>query len=83
MLGGNAEHMATHEMRRLGFSEELITESTGYSDTTDEEILNARKTFQELNEKYKNEIRPEAEAVVEAGGPVCHWYRAARVAACR
>lgn len=68
MLGGNAEHMATHEMRRLGFSEELITESTGYSDTTDEEILNARKTFQELNEKYKNEIRPEAEAVVEAGG---------------
>ncbi len=68
MLGGNAEHMATHGMRRMGFSEEMITESTGYSDTTDEEILNARKTFQELNEKYKNEIRPEAEEVVKAGG---------------
>ena len=68
MLGGNAEHMATHEMRRMGFSEELIAESTGYSDTTDEEIIHARETFKELNEKYKAEIRPETEEVVAAGG---------------
>ena len=68
MLGGNAEHMATHEMRRLGFSEELITESTSYSETTDEEILNARRTFKELNLKYKEQIRPEAEEVAKAGG---------------
>ncbi|MBE7026586.1 MAG: preprotein translocase subunit SecA [Ruminococcaceae bacterium] len=68
MLGGNAEHMATHEMRRLGFSEELIVESTSYSETTDEEILNARRTFKELNLKYKEQIRPEAEEVAEAGG---------------
>ena len=68
MLGGNAEHMAIDEMRRLGFSEELIVESMSYSDTDDEEILNARKTFEELNLKYKEQIRPEAEEVAAAGG---------------
>ncbi len=68
MLGGNAEHMATHEMRKLGFSEELIAESTGYSETDDEDILNARNTFRELNQKYKQQIKPEAQEVSEAGG---------------
>ncbi len=68
MLGGNAEYMAKTEMRRMQFSEELISESTGYSDTADEEILNARKTFKELNEKYKEQIKEEAEEVKEAGG---------------
>ena len=32
------------------------------------EVLAARKTFQELEDKYKEEIRPEAEKVCEAGG---------------
>ena len=68
MLGGNAEHMATREMRRMGFSEELIAESTGYSETDDEEIINARNTFKELNRKYKEQIMPEAEEVSRAGG---------------
>ena len=36
--------------------------------TDDEELLNARKTFRELNEKYKDEIKDEAEKVREAGG---------------
>ena len=35
MLGGNAEHMAKADLRREGFSEELIVESTGHADTTD------------------------------------------------
>lgn len=68
LLGGNAEYMAKHEMKRMGFSEELINESTGYGETTDEEILNARQTFKELNEKYKEQIKPEAQEVIEAGG---------------
>ncbi len=67
-LGGNAEYLAKAEMRRLGFSEELIVESTGFGETDDEEILGARRTFQELEAKYKEEIRPEEEAVKEAGG---------------
>ena len=67
-LGGNAEYLAKAEMRRLVFSEELIVESTGFGETDDEEILGARRTFQELEAKYKEEIRPEEEAVKEAGG---------------
>ncbi|WP_085831927.1 preprotein translocase subunit SecA [Clostridium merdae] len=68
MLGGNAEYMAKSEMRRMGFSEELISESTAYSDTQDPEILEARKTYVELNEKYKEQIRPIAEEVRSLGG---------------
>ena len=68
MLGGNPEYLAKAEMRRMGFAEELIVESTAYGETDDQEILNARQTFQELNDKYKAEIKPEAEAVREAGG---------------
>ncbi len=68
MLGGNAEYMAKAEMERMGFTEELIAESTGFSETQDDEILHARETFKTLQEKYKEEIRPEAEAVAAAGG---------------
>ena len=67
-LGGNAEFLATSEMRRMGLSEELIVESTNYGDTTDEEILQARETFRTLEAKYKEEIEPEAEKVRDAGG---------------
>ena len=68
MLGGNAEYMAKAEMRRMQYSEELINEADAHSDTEDEEILEARKTFQELNNKYKEATKGEAEAVREAGG---------------
>ena len=68
MLGGNAEYLAKHEMAKRDFSEELIAEATGFGDTDDEEILNARKVFTELNEKFKKEIQPEHDEVLELGG---------------
>ncbi len=68
ILGGNAEYMAKSSMRKQGYPEELIEEATGYAETDNEEILEARKTFQELNEKYKEEIKGEADQVREAGG---------------
>lgn len=68
VLGGNAEYMAKDEMRKSGFYEELINEATAYGDTEDEEILNARETFKELNKKYKKHIIEEAEKVRKAGG---------------
>lgn len=55
-------------MRRMEFPEEMISEATGFGDTDDEELLNARKTYQELEKKFKAEIKPEAEEVREAGG---------------
>ena len=39
MLGGNAEFLAKSEMRRKGYSEELIAESTGFGDTDNEDII--------------------------------------------
>ena len=68
ILGGNAEFMAKASMRKQGFTDELIEESTGHAETDNEEILNARKTFDELNSKYKEEIKEEAEKVREVGG---------------
>lgn len=68
MLGGNAEYLAKAEMRRMQFTDELIAEATGFADTDNEEIINARKTFQELEAKYKDEIKEEADKVREAGG---------------
>ncbi|MBQ1389970.1 MAG: preprotein translocase subunit SecA [Clostridia bacterium] len=68
ILGGNAEYMAKAEMRKMEISEELIAEATGFAETDDEEILKARKIFTELNEKFKEEIKDEAEEVRQAGG---------------
>ena len=68
MLGGNAEYLAKAELRKAGLSDELIAESTGYADTDNEEILNARKMFAEAGAKDKDEIRAEADQVRAAGG---------------
>ena len=68
MLGGNAEYMAKATMKKQGFEDEMIAEATGFAETDNQEILDARKTFSELNSKFKEEIQPEAEKVREAGG---------------
>ena len=67
-LGGNDEFLAVADMRKQGFSEELINEATGYAETDDEEIIKARETYKNLLEKYREEISVEAEKVREAGG---------------
>ena len=68
MLGGNSEYLAKAEMRRMQIREELISEATGFAETDDQEILDARRTFTELDKKYKEEIAEEAEKVRQAGG---------------
>ncbi len=68
ILGGNAEYMAKHELAKMGMSEELIVEATGFAETDDEEIIDARKKYQELYNKHKEQIQPEQQKVIEAGG---------------
>jgi len=68
VLGGNSEFMSKQEMRKLGYSEELISASTSFNDTDDQLILEARGRFKELNDKYKQVTNAEREKVVEAGG---------------
>ena len=48
--------------------DELLTEADGHADTTDEEILAARRRFDELSAEYEPSVKEEAEAVRAAGG---------------
>ena len=68
MLGGNAEFLAKADLRKAGMSDELIAEATGFAETDNQEILDARKKFSEAEAKYKAEIQEEADKVREAGG---------------
>ncbi|MCM1506738.1 MAG: preprotein translocase subunit SecA [Ruminococcus flavefaciens] len=68
MLGGNAEFLARAELRKREMPEELITEAIGFADTDDEEVIKARKLYQELFDKYNAEVKEKAVAVREAGG---------------
>ena len=68
MLGGNAEFLAKNDLRKAGLSDEMIAEATGFAETDNEEILQARKMFSQAEAKHKEELAPEAEKVREAGG---------------
>ena len=68
MLGGNAEYLAKADLRKAGMSDELIAEATGYADTDNQEILDARKQYADAEAKYKESIKAEADKVREVGG---------------
>ncbi|MBQ5592079.1 MAG: preprotein translocase subunit SecA [Clostridia bacterium] len=68
MLGGNAEYLAKAAMRRKGYTEELIVEATGFAETDNEDIINARNEFTALEKQFKEEISGEAQQVRDAGG---------------
>lgn len=68
LLGGNSEFLAKQEMRKLGYSEELILASTAHNETDDELIIEARARYASLEKQISEEIAPEAQKVREAGG---------------
>ena len=68
MLGGNAEFLAKADLRKAGLSDELIAEATGFAETDNQEILDARRRYAEAEAKYKEEIQQEADKVREVGG---------------
>ena len=68
MLGGNADYLAKKEMKKLGYTDEQIIDATGFFETDDVEILNARKTYNDLCDKYKAEISAEHDEVESLGG---------------
>ena len=68
MLGGNAEYMAKNDLRKAQIPEEIIVEATGYADTDDEEILNARELYAKKLEEHKKVTDAEGEKVRAAGG---------------
>ena len=68
MLGGNAEYMATNDLRKAGYTDEVIADATGYAETDNGEILEARQMFAEKLRQHKEEISGEADRVRQAGG---------------
>ncbi len=68
MLGGNSEYLAKQEMRKEKYEESLIDQATAFNETDDKEILEARKKFKALVDKYNDQIKEEKEKVIEAGG---------------
>ena len=68
MLGGNPEFLAKEKMRKMGYPPELINEAVGFNETENEDILEARKTFRELYDKFKEMTEKEKEEVIQKGG---------------
>ena len=68
MLGGNAEYLAKQEMRKKGYSEEMVELANAHNETDDTRVLQARKIFKELESKNNELIKEEKEKVIDAGG---------------
>jgi preprotein translocase subunit SecA len=68
ILGGNAEFSAKQEMRKQGYTEDLINSSSAHNETDDPIILESRAKFNVLLETFKKEMSTEHKKVVEAGG---------------
>ena len=68
MLGGNAEYLAKADLKKHGYTDEVISEATGYAETDDGEILAAREMFRQRMAAHKEITSAEAEQVREAGG---------------
>ncbi len=68
LLGGNPDFLARRAMRQDGYEDEMIEAATGHADTDDEAVLEARRVYKELYQKFKAVTDAEHEKVVEAGG---------------
>ena len=68
LLGGNAEYLARRQMKLQGIEDEVIEEAIGYAENVPDEVLEARKLFHELNDKFEVDTRREHEEVVKLGG---------------
>ena len=68
LLGGNSEFLAKQEMKKRGYTDDIIEQANAYNETDNQEVLDARKIFRELEEKFDEEIKEEKQKVIEAGG---------------
>ncbi|MFY9296854.1 MAG: preprotein translocase subunit SecA [Clostridiales bacterium] len=68
LLGGNPEFMAKKEMKKQGYSDEIIAQTTGFQTTHDPDVISARKVYRELFEKFSTEVEKERKKVIELGG---------------
>ena len=55
-------------MRKQGYPDELIEQANAHNETDDEQIIEARKAFNNIQEKFEKKIKEEKEKVLLAGG---------------
>ena len=68
LLGGNPEFLAKQEMRKKGYTDEIIEEITAYKPEFSEEELKAKEEYDKIFEKFKAECAKEKEEVKALGG---------------
>ena len=68
LLGGNADFLARRAMRQEGFDDEMIENATGHNEEVSEEVLAARRRYNELYAQFKKETDAEHERVLQTGG---------------
>ncbi len=68
VLGGNSEYLAKEALIKEGYEDEVISQATGFADTSDETILEARGKYQNYLKEFNDVLSEDRKAVVEAGG---------------
>ncbi|HHU48636.1 MAG: preprotein translocase subunit SecA [Caldicoprobacterales bacterium] len=68
ILGGNPEFLTKKEMRKQGFSDDILSEVTGVNETDDPELKEARKVYETLYKEYERETWLERQKIIELGG---------------
>ncbi|HZJ58113.1 MAG TPA: preprotein translocase subunit SecA [Clostridia bacterium] len=68
LLGGNPEFMAKKEMKKQGYSDELLNQVSGTQKTDDPDVVAARRVYGELYNKFVMESNLEHQKVIELGG---------------
>ena len=68
VLGGNPEFMAKKELLKQGISEATLELVDSFFDTEDQEVIEARKLYQEELARFKEGTDEEEKKVIQAGG---------------
>ncbi|MCF6464029.1 preprotein translocase subunit SecA [Clostridium sp. Cult1] len=68
VLGGNPEYLAKLELKKRGYSDEVISRVDSFVEISDEETIKAREEYRQLYDKHKENTEKEAEKVIKAGG---------------
>ncbi len=68
MLGGNPEFLAINELKKAEIPDEIIVEATGYAETDNPDIVEARRLYAEKYDAHKKVTAAEADKVRGAGG---------------
>ena len=68
MLGGNTEALAKHELKKRGYTEDVIMNAISLNETDDEDILAVRREYKEIYDKLDKNVKEDREKVINAGG---------------